>query len=523
MINILRAPDDIQVYCDGDNTDAVVSAEFSDGKMYVKLTADQSKPKMVCLRWNERVNKPARIMGDKWERGYGDMGWRSLNGETFMPWYFLINDGDETVGCGVKTGANSFVSFQCDASGVTAWLDVRCGGVGVELGGRELIAAVIVCERYKGITAFEAAKEFCKVMCDNPIFPREAVYGSNNWYYAYGKSSYDEIMADAALISRLAGENKNRPFMVIDDGWQKNPVEGPWVPNEKYGDMKKVADGFKEIGIKPGIWVRPLHNTELETEHPDWCFDRDKNRYLDPSHPEVKKYVRNFITEIKSWGYELIKHDYSTYDIFGDYGFSLNGLITNMKNWTFYDKTKTSAEIVLDFYRLIREAAGDMYIIGCNTVSHLCAGLVEINRIGNDTSGKFWSVTRANGINSLAFRMCQNDTFYKIDADCVGLMADNIDWRLNRQWLDLLAKSGSPLFVSMQPSAITPEMEKDLKAAFKTNSKQKDTAVPVDWMYNNEPQQWLINGELTEYDFIMESYPAMLRHNYVTLHADINF
>ena len=88
-----------------------------------------------------------------------------------------------------------------------------------------------------------------------------------------------------------------------------------------------------------------------------------------------------------------------------------------------------------------------MYIIGCNTVSHLCAGLVEINRIGNDTSGMQWNTTRANGVNTLAFRMCQNNTFYKIDADCVGLMEKNIDWRLNRQWLDLLARSGSPLFL----------------------------------------------------------------------------
>lgn len=74
---------------------------------------------------------------------------------------------------------------------------------------------------------------------------------------------------------------------------------------------------------------------------------------------------------------------------------------------------------------------------------------------------------RANGVNTLAFRMCQNNTFYKIDADCVGLMEKNIDWRLNRQWLDLLARSGSPLFVSMQPSQITDAIADDLKKRLK--------------------------------------------------------
>lgn len=514
MINILREPDDIRVYCDGENTDVVVSADIRDRKLYLKVKATESRPKMICLRWNNRITKPVRVLGDKWERSYGDMTWSSVNGEMFMPWYFLVTDGNETVGCGVMVRPNAYISFNCDASGVTAWVDVRCGGVGVELLGRELLAGVFVCETYTGITPFEAAKKFCAVMCEDPIFPREPVYGSNNWYYAYGNSSYEEIVEDAKVIAKLAGKNENPPFMVIDDGWQINSCDGPWQPNEKYGDMKKVADTFKEIGVRPGIWFRPLHCSELETTHPDWCVRHKDNgeEFLDPSRPEVQEYVRQTIRDIKSWGFELIKHDFSTHDMFGKYGWDLNGCITNYKDWSFYDKSKTSAEITLDLYRLIRKEAGDMYVIGCNTVSHLCAGLVEINRTGNDTSGKAWHSTRVNGINTLAFRMCQNDTFYKIDADCVGLLGKNIDWRLNRQWLDLLAKSGSPLFVSMQPSEITDEIAADLEKAFEANSVQNDVAIPLDWMYNNTPQSWLINGENVEYDFILDTYPTLTKH-----------
>ena len=168
---------------------------------------------------------------------------------------------------------------------------------------------------------------------------------------------------------------------------------------------------------------------------------------------------------------------------------------------------------MLDFYRLIREELKDVIIIGCNTISHLAAGLVEIQRTGDDTSGKRWSRTRALGINSLAFRMCQNNTFYKVDADCVGVLRQYIDWKLNRQWLDILAKSGSPLFVSLQPEAVTEEMKKDLIEAFSRNSKQTDIAEPLDWTWNNTPQTWLINGEVTKYDFIMDSYPDLLTFN----------
>lgn len=514
MIDILRKPDDIRIICEAQNVDAVVSTELVDRKLKVFLTAEKSQPKFIALRWNYKTCEPVRVMGDKWERTYADMEWRSLNGETYMPWYFLAGNGKETVGCGVMVQPNSFVSFEYDASGVTAWFDVRCGSIGVKLNGRTLLAGEVVCEHYKDMSEFQAAKLFCKVMSPNPILPKEPVYGSNNWYYAYGKSSREEILADSRLVSELAGDNENRPFMVIDDGWSVESCCGPWRANEKFGDMHTLADEMKAIGVKPGIWFRPLHDKEAYVEHPGWRLHKGEERenatYLDPSHPEVKAYLRNVIRQIKEWGYELIKHDFSTYDMFDHFGFDLNGILSVSENWTFYDCTKTSAEIVLDFYRLIREEAGDMILIGCNTLSHLCAGIFEINRIGDDTSGRNWSRTRAIGVNTLAFRLCQNDAFYKVDADCVGILEKNIDWKLNRQWLELLAKSGTPLFVSAQPSALTDEMKADLREAFAINAVQENVAEPLDWTYNNTPQRWNIDGKEQEFDFVMDEYPALL-------------
>ena len=514
MLNILRNPDDVRIMCEEENVDAKVRYLLQDRKLNIYVTAQKSKPTFICLRWNYKITKPSKILGDRWERSYSDLEWRSLNGEYFMPWYFLLHSVNNTVGCGVMVQPNSFVSFQCDASGVTAWFDVRCGAKGVELDGRELLMGSIVCEQYSGISAFEAAKQFCKVMSPNPRLPKNPVYGSNNWYYAYGKSSFEDIVADAKIIAELTEGNENRPFMVIDSGWEVNSVAGPWRPNERYGDMKKVSDAFRKLGVRPGIWFRPLHDIEAEKVHVNWLNERAADaegyRYLDPSHPEVREHIRKNIRDIKSWGFELIKHDFSTYDSFGGYGRDLNGKITTIENWAFHDRKKTSAEIILDFYRLIREEAGDMIVIGCNTVSHLSAGLVEISRTGDDTSGRHWSRTRALGVNTLAFRLCQNEAFYVVDADCVGILDDNIDWKLNKQWLHLLANSGTPLFVSAQPKALTDEIRKDLKKAFVINAKQKDVAEPLDWEYNNEPQQWNINGQIVTYDFVMDSYPQLL-------------
>ena len=92
----------------------------------------------------------------------------------------------------------------------------------------------------------------------------------------------------------------------------------------------------------------------------------------------------------------------------------------------------------------------------------------------------------------------------------MGILEDNIDWKLNKQWLELLAKSGSPLFVSAQPSALTEEMKKDLKEAFAINAIQENEAEPLDWLYNNSPQKWMIDGKEQEFDFVMDDYPTLL-------------
>ena len=105
----------------------------------------------------------------------------------------------------------------------------------------------------------------------------------------------------------------------------------------------------------------------------------------------------------------------------------------------------------------------------------------------------------------------QNDTFYKVDADCVGMIPGAIDWKLNKQWLDVLAKSGSPLFVSMHPESLTEEIKLDLKEAFKINALQQNNAFPLDWKYNATPSIWNIDGNITEYDFFGEDsfYPLI--------------
>ena len=84
---------------------------------------------------------------------------------------------------------------------------------------------------------------------------------------------------------------------------------------------------------------------------------------------------------------------------------------------------------------------------------------------------------------------------------------------IKQKWLYLLAYSGTPLFVSIQPKAVTEEMKKDLIKAFEINSVQQNKIAPLDWTYNNTPCIWDIDGKKTEFDFTEDVYPALLDFN----------
>ena len=103
------------------------------------------------------------------------------------------------------------------------------------------------------------------------------------------------------------------------------------------------------------------------------------------------------------------------------------------------------------------------------------------------------------GVNTLAFRLVQNNAFFGADADCVGIMG-LIDWKYNSQWLKLLSRSGSCLFVSCKPGILNEQETADLKEGFAYGSLQADTLIPLDWMETVTPERYLINGEEVKFN-----------------------
>ncbi len=493
--------------------DLLVTIKQKGNALEVYADAPTTALSEIRLSWDRPINMQAQCLGDHYERSYGDLGWAMPKDNKKLPWYFMQTDDKGTQCFGVKTGANSICSWMLASTGITLVMDTRSGGDGVRLGSRQLHAADIVTTTSENDeTPFDTGHRFCGIMCEKPRLPKQPVYGINDWYFAYGNNSYKLIMEHTNLLADLATNHDNLPFSVIDAGWAVYAPglegDGGWQddfsrPNDKFKDMAKLAADIKRSGMRPGLWMRPLCGSYKDSKSRMLPKipgrDDARNPVLDPTIDENLDRVKNNMKIYRQWGYHLVKHDYSSYDIFGKWGVNMNESLTT-PGWRFNKDTHTNAEVVLGLYRAIRESAGDMYLIGCNTMSHLSAGLFELNRIGDDTSGNEWERTRKMGVNTLAFRGIQHNKFYAVDADCVG-MTNKVYWSRTRQWLELCGKSGTPLFVSAQPEAIGAAQREAIKDCFTVAAADTVLGRPLDWMETKTPSSWMLNGVKEIFDW----------------------
>lgn len=476
-----------------------IAVHFDSATGRLQLHARTSRVKRLSLRWKiaDRDDLHRSVyLGDHWERSYGDLEWRGLRAERVMPWYFLQHAPDgRTHGYGVKVRPAAMCFWRVTHEELILACDVRCGGTGVDLRGRTLEVCTLVSrEGQPDESAFAAAVAFTRLLCDDPLRLDHVAYGANDWYYLYANNTRETVLRDTGTISRLSPNAQNRPYSVIDSGWQKygGPAAGgPWTPNAKFPDFEKLPAQMRGLGTRPGIWVRPSASGEplLPGLQRAKIGGDSTTRLLDLSTDEVQadmdRTLHHLVNEL---GFDLVKHDFSSWDVFGLPGIHFHDRITS-DGWAFADTSRTTAEILVTHYRTIARYADKATILACNCPSHLTAGLCHINRTGGDTSGLNWERTRIQGVNTLAFRMPQHRALYEIDADCVGLTT-KIPWEMNREWLFALAHSGTPLFVSLQPEAIGPDQESALREALDIASRPLSMAEPIDWLTNVTPNHW---------------------------------
>ncbi len=513
--SILKLPDVVQI--NGNKADsnggifktkdaeAEITFNKDSAKVFLKETINPVS--YIILTWKNDFSDIERVLGDSMGVAGGDLAWLPLMHERKMAWYFLANNGTQTHGYGVKTLCNSFCSWQINQREIILTIDVRNGGDGVILK-EELLCCEIV--EHQGTlieNAFQAGKNFCMKMCDNPKLPDRPVYGLNNWYYAYGKITRESVMEDARLTMELCGELPYRPYMLIDDGWQimrdDKYIGGPFIPNNDFKDMGEVADEISRIGCEPGLWIRPLLTKDKLSEnayHPRGTQSEGVT-FLDPSKDEVLDYVKNLVGRVSDDGYKMIKFDFTAPDTFTADIYNEIYLRPDLTEdgWHFDDRSVTNAQICKKLYETIREGANDAYLIGCNTYNHLSAGILEVQRSGLDTSGFDWNVTRKHGVNCLAFRQIQNKTFFLTDADCPAF-TENVSIEMNMRFLEASALASNALFTSIKPGILSTEEKQRVKNAFALAASATGFE-PVDWMNTSCPSKYLSDGKTYEFNW----------------------
>jgi len=104
---------------------------------------------------------------------------------------------------------------------------------------------------------------------------------------------------------------------------------------------------------------------------------------------------------------------------------------------------------------------------GCNGntqgVAALCKGM-PVDEV----------ITRLSGINSLAFRLPQNNRFFMIDADCPAF-TPKVSAEMNLRFMEAAALSGSVLIASITPGLLTEAEKKRARKAFQTAASGKST------------------------------------------------
>jgi alpha-galactosidase len=486
----------------------MVRMERGESGFRIWLSSCDEPIKYVRVKWFFDTSFMKKVLADTWGVALADLEWVTLPLKHPAQWYFSAFDGEHTHGFGVKTSCNSFCSWEIAPDGITLTCDVRNGGEGVRLREELLVAETVYYQSEAGETPYRACQSFCRAMSHKSSYPDRPIYGFNTWYYTYGNITRASVLEDARLCARLASKNEAgapRPFMVIDDGWNKNGTPeyngGPFVPNDDFADMREVARQIREIGCEPGIWVRPL------LVLPELCPEIDEDsysmqpdgpqhgRFLDPTTPGAQNYIRKLIRGLAADGYRLIKHDFTCPDLMGPDFLKPN---LTRPGWHWHDESKTNAQVCKELYTLIQEAANGAYIIGCNIYNHLAVGIHDIVRSGCDTSGHHWEITRDYGINTLAFRSYQNKAFFMTDADCAAF-TDRVPTELNLQFSELLSMSDSAFFISAAPGILNEQDEQRLMQMFCRITRRGSDLEPVDWLDRRVPEQFIGDGQLRRY------------------------
>lgn len=258
-----------------------------------------------------------------------------------------------------------------------------------------------------------------------------------SWYYYYSTESEEDILRDMRNLAKSTVGDKLEVIQ-LDDGWNlpsnDHPrVWGDWTPGTKFPrGMKALVNDIKEAGFEAGLWLAPFSvdkASNLYRDHQDWLVKGELKdtglietadcfgvAALDLTHPEVLDFLRETFDRVfNEWGFDYIKID-----------FLLHALIRGIR----YDNSKTPVEVIRQGLQVIRDVAGDRFVLCCGCPLGAAIGLCDAMRIGMDISSRWyvpmnlagWPLGNCNvksGANQTILRQWMQGNWWQNDPDCL--------------------------------------------------------------------------------------------------------
>lgn len=242
-----------------------------------------------------------------------------------------------------------------------------------------------------------------------------ALDGWCSWYLLDKHVTGQDVLGIVEAVANNP-EQLHPGAIQIDDGYQK--YDGVWDANHKFpGGMSNYAKRIAEIGARPGLWMA----LTLIGRHAPWLDDPvnleavqgqkfkkesdyrpDESGWLDPTHPRAKAHIADQVRHAVKNGYTYLKLDFN--DRIGE---------------AWFEKKRTSFEVMRDLFTLVRQTAGeDVYILFCTPCPvRAVVGLVDSSRTSYDAHRGGVRMS----INQVLRSFDLNNRWFAVDNDCYYL------------------------------------------------------------------------------------------------------
>lgn len=363
-----------------------------------------------------------------------------------------------------------------------------------------------------------------------------------SWYYYYGTETEADIDANVEALAREPWREWV-DVIQIDDGWNlPEPgaprVWGDWLPGAKFShDMRATAGRIRAAGFVPGLWLAPFSvepASKLRAEHPEWLVQGEDGpaefwgvHALDLTHPEALEFLRETFTRVfDEWGFGYVKIDF---------------LMHAVQPGRRHDPGITRAAAWRRGLAVIREVAGDRFVLCCGSPMGPAVGLCDGMRIGYDVSSRWSMVMNPEGwqagncciragMQHTIWRQWMHNIWWQNDPDCLvvrghgsepeqKLFADHVrnlgietPFGLSEEeaaaWVRMVWLSGTMTLISENINDVEPERVPWLERAFPLNP---EPAQVLDWYEDLEVSVWLRHAPRLIGVFNLSDQPRRVR------------